>query len=104
MKNIRFYTIAVLFDRQLTPKVNRLHMDIRYSTDIGSHVIFENCFSPIHMDFFPSSWLIPPTQFMRFARTNSLLWASRSNNNYFKVPTSGPLNLSDLVINVLHLP
>ena len=39
MKNIRFYTIAVLFDRQLTPKVNRcLHMDIRYSTfDIGSH-------------------------------------------------------------------
>ena len=41
MKNIRFYTIAVLFDRQLTPKVNLcLHMDIRYSTfDIGSHVI-----------------------------------------------------------------
>ena len=41
MKNIRFYTIAVLFDKQLTPKVNRcLHMDIRYSTfDIGSHVI-----------------------------------------------------------------
>ena len=41
MKNIRFYTIAVLFDRQLTPKVNRcFHMDIRYSTfDIGSHVI-----------------------------------------------------------------
>ena len=41
MKNIRFYTIAVLFDRQLTSKVNRcLHMDIRYSTfDIGSHVI-----------------------------------------------------------------
>ena len=41
MKNIRFYTIAVLFDRQLTPKVNRcLHMDIRYSTfDIRSHVI-----------------------------------------------------------------
>ena len=41
MKNIRFYTIAMLFDRQLTPKVNRcLHIDIRYSTfDIGSHVI-----------------------------------------------------------------
>ena len=38
MKNIWFYTIAVLFDRQLTPKVNRcLHMDIQYSTfDIGS--------------------------------------------------------------------
>ena len=29
MKNIRFYTIAVLFDKQFTPKVNRcLHMDI----------------------------------------------------------------------------
>ena len=41
MKNIRFYTIAVLFDRQITPKFNRcLYMDIRYSTfDIGSHVI-----------------------------------------------------------------
>ena len=41
MKNIRFYTIAVLFDKLPTPKVNRcLHMDIRYSTfDIGSHVI-----------------------------------------------------------------
>ena len=41
MKNIRFYTIAVLFGRLLTPKVNRcLYMDIRYSTfDIGSHVI-----------------------------------------------------------------
>ena len=41
MKNIRFYTIAVLFDRQITPKVNRcLHTDIRYSTfDIVSHVI-----------------------------------------------------------------
>ena len=41
MKNIRFYTIAVLFGKLPTPKVNRcLHMDIRYSTfDIGSHVI-----------------------------------------------------------------
>ena len=41
MKNIRFYTIAVLVDKLPTPKVNRcLHMDIRYSTfDIGSHVI-----------------------------------------------------------------
>ena len=41
MKNIRFYNIAVLFDKQLTPEVNRcLHMDIRYSTfDIGSHMI-----------------------------------------------------------------
>ena len=41
MKNIRFYTIAVLFAKLPTPKVNRcLHMDIRYSTfDIGSHVI-----------------------------------------------------------------
>ena len=41
MKNIRFYTITVLFDKLPTPKVNRcLHMDIRYSTfDIGSHVI-----------------------------------------------------------------
>ena len=38
MKNIRFYTIAGLFE---TPKVNRcLLMDIQYSTfDIGSHVI-----------------------------------------------------------------
>ena len=39
MKNIRFYTIAVLFGKLPTPKVNRcLHMDIRYSTfdiDIG---------------------------------------------------------------------
>ena len=33
MKNILFYTIAVLFDRQVTPKVNRcFHIDIRYST------------------------------------------------------------------------
>ena len=33
IKNIRFYTIAVLFDRQVTPKVNRcLCTDIRYST------------------------------------------------------------------------
>ena len=33
MKKIRFYTITELFDRQLTPKVNRcLHMDIWYST------------------------------------------------------------------------
>ena len=41
MKNIRFYTIAVLFDKLPTPKVNRcLHMDIWYSTfDIGSHVM-----------------------------------------------------------------
>ena len=41
MKNIRFYTIAVLVDKLPTPKVNRcLHMDIRYLTfDIGSHVI-----------------------------------------------------------------
>ena len=41
MKNIQFYTIAVLFGKLPTPKVNRcLHMDIRYSTfDIGSHVI-----------------------------------------------------------------
>ena len=41
MKNIRFYTIAVLFGKQPTPKVNRcIHMDIRYSTfGIGSHVI-----------------------------------------------------------------
>ena len=32
IKNIRFYSIATLFDRQLTPKVNRcLHMDIRHS-------------------------------------------------------------------------
>ena len=40
-KNIRFYTIAVLFDKLPTPKVNRcLHMDIRYSTfDMGSHVM-----------------------------------------------------------------
>ena len=39
MKNIRFYTIAVLFDKQLTPKVKGcLHMDIRHF-DIGSHVI-----------------------------------------------------------------
>ena len=41
MKNIRFYTIAVLFEKLPTPKVNRyLQMDIRYPTfDIGSHVI-----------------------------------------------------------------
>ena len=41
MKNIRFYTIAVLFGKLLTPKVNRfLYIDIRYSTfDIVSHVI-----------------------------------------------------------------
>ena len=40
MKNIRFYTIAVLFGMLPTPKVNRLHKDNRYSTfDIGSHVI-----------------------------------------------------------------
>ena len=40
MKNIRFYTIAVLFDKLPTPNVNRLYMDIRYSTfDIGRHVI-----------------------------------------------------------------
>ena len=31
MKNIRFYTIAVLFCKLPTPKVNRcLHMDIRH--------------------------------------------------------------------------
>ena len=31
MKNIRFYTIAVLFGKLPTPKVNRcLHMDIRH--------------------------------------------------------------------------
>ena len=41
MKNIRFYSIAVLFGKLPTPKVNHcLHIDIRYSTfDIGSHVI-----------------------------------------------------------------
>ena len=41
MKNIRFYTKAMLFDRQVTPKVNRcLYTDIRYSTfDVVSHVI-----------------------------------------------------------------
>ena len=41
MKNIRFYTIAVLFGELFTPKVNRcLYIDIRYSTfDIVSHVI-----------------------------------------------------------------
>ena len=48
MKNIQFYTIAVLFDMLPTPKVNRcLQMDIRYSTfDIGSHVIscLRECF------------------------------------------------------------
>ena len=39
VKNIRFYTIAVLFGKLSTPKVG-LHMDIRYSTfDIRSHVI-----------------------------------------------------------------
>ena len=31
MKNIQFYTIAVLFSKLPTPKVNRfLHKDIRY--------------------------------------------------------------------------
>ena len=41
MKNIRFYTIAVLFGKLPTPKVNCcLHKDIQYSTfDIGSQVI-----------------------------------------------------------------
>ena len=41
MKNIQFYTIAMLFNKLPTPKVYRcLQMDIRYSTfDIGSHVI-----------------------------------------------------------------
>ena len=39
MKNIRFYTIAVLFDRQVTPKVNRcLHMDI------GFHAVYRPIF------------------------------------------------------------
>ena len=40
MKNIRFYTIAVLFAHLTTPKGNHLHEDIWYSSfDIGSHVI-----------------------------------------------------------------
>ena len=41
MKNIRFYTIAVLFDKQPTPKGSCcLYVDIWYLTfDIGSHVI-----------------------------------------------------------------
>ena len=41
MKNIRFYTITVLFANLPTPKGNRcLHVDILYLTyDIGSHVI-----------------------------------------------------------------
>ena len=48
MKNIRFYTIAVLFGKLPTPKVNRSHMDIRYSTlDIGSHVI--SCLSSVNV-------------------------------------------------------
>ena len=39
MKNIRFYTIAVLFGKLPISKVDRcLHKDIQYSTfDIGSH-------------------------------------------------------------------
>ena len=63
MKNIRFYTIAVLFGKLPTPKVNPcLHMDFRYSTfDIGSHVI--SC----------DKWLL-----------NWIVFENRSLASYFK--------------------
>ena len=49
---ILYYTIAVLFGKLPSPKVNHCsHMDIRYSTfDIGSHVI--SCFRELqHVTF-----------------------------------------------------